>query len=359
MKHKYSIIAIIIIALTLFIANINDQKAASISIPGEMEATEQLREELRQLPNGSIVEMRFDSIRYVYRKLGEEEAMNEIRAYGFYDIYGNRCLDSRIIQHMVTYYNAFGSYVEELQAMGYTDVDYTPVLSPAPEESVTLPAATETPTSTPTAFTVTPLEPPKTMWATQQVNYRDGADTTYNKAGTLNQYDEISVSGIASTGWYQFSLDDGTTQVYASNNYFTDVDPANRSVIIDNPETGDFTYYKFSETDPFLIDKAIEQLEEEAEQKASEISAEEETESAETTEEITPKPETESIVSTSSEHPVTIEVIEEETEESSTASTSITETVGQLSWTYIITATILIGIIILAIVMVVKYSKKK
>lgn len=352
MKHKYPIMAIIIIALTLFIANINDQKASSISIPGEMEATEQLREELKTIPNGSIVEMRFNSIRYIYRKLGEDAAMNEIRAYGFYDIYGNRCLDSRIIQHMVTYYNAFGSYVEELQEMGYTDVDYTPVLSPAPEESVTLPAATETPTSTPTAFTVTPLEPPKTMWATQQVNYRDGADTTYNKVGTLNQYDEISVIGIASTGWYQFSLDDGITQFYASSNYFTDVDPSNRSVIIENPETGEFTYYEFSETDPSLIDKAVGQLEEEAEQKASELATEEVTSESESeSETMTPAEE-------AAELPVTIEVIEEETEESSTASTSITETVSQLSWTYIITATILIGIIILAIVMVVKYSKK-
>ena len=51
-------------------------------------------------------------------------------------------------------------------------------------------------------------------------------------------------------------------------------------------------------------------------------------------------------------------ICNENTEESSTAPTPITETVSQLSWTYIITAAILIGIIILGIVMVVKYSKK-
>ncbi|MEE1255546.1 MAG: SH3 domain-containing protein [Lachnospiraceae bacterium] len=361
MKHKCITIAIIFLLLLTSISSYNEYKA--FDVPSEYDEMEEL---LSSCPNGAIMQLRFQSIVGAYHFEGEEAAMAEIKYYGFYDRYGNRCLDSRIIQYFVTNYNAFGDYVEELQSMGYTDVDYTPVTSSTP---ITPPAATETPVTpagTPvpaqTAFTVAPLDPPKTMWATQQVNYRDGADTTYNKVGQLNQHDQITVTGIASTNWYQFSLDGGTTQVYASNNYFTDVDPSNRSVIIDNPETGDFSYYEFSETDPSLIDKAIEQLEEEAAQKESEladVTTEVPTEEVVETVEETVAESSETQPALTEELPVTIEVVEEETEELSTVSTSITETVSQLSWTYIITAAILVGIIVLGIVMVIKYRKNR
>lgn len=303
--------------------------------------------------------------------------MEKIRYYGLYDNYGNRSLDSRIIQYFVTKYNAFGDYVDELQAMGYTDVDYTPVISPTPETPVTPPAATETPVPpaetptseltpappAPTAFTVTPLDPPKTMWATQQVNYRDGADTTYNKVGQLNQHDHIIVTGIASTNWYQFSLDGGATYVYASNNYFTDVDPSNRSVIIDNPETGSYTAYEFSETDSSVFDKAIEQSEED-EQKASEFTTEEEMESVETTEEMVTESETElvkqseEVISDMTEDTIiaessdTIEVNDENSEE-----IVINETVSVLKWQYIVLGAILI-VMAGFIIPVVKKHKK-
>ena len=391
MKHKFSIMAVILIAVTLFVTNINDKVALDVPLDND-----KLAEELRELPNGSVIELRFWSINSAYHKSGEDKAMKNILAYGFYDRYGNRSLDSRIIQYFVTKYHAFGPYVDELIAMGYTDVDYSPVLSSTPS---TPPAATTpTPAPTPTAFVVAPLDPPKTMWATQPVNYRDGADTTYNKVGQLKQHDQIVVVGIASTNWYQFSLDGGATYVYASNNYFTDVDPSNRSVIIDNPETGSYTAYEFSETNPSVIDKAIEQLEEEAEQKESELAKAEtdvkktdsekpvtdeadetETESVVTIEEaptgteevveteketvsesLEAETQTAQTLQTEEELPVTVEVTEEETEEvkeSSEATAPITETVSQLSWTYIITAAILIGIMILGVVMVVKYMK--
>ena len=286
--------------------------------------------------NSGVNVLRFDSLLYSFYELGEEQAFNEIK-------FMMPCTE--IIQWFVTYEHAFGNHVEELKAMGYTNVDYSPVLSPGPQEPVTTPPA-ETPVTAPTPleYSVEPLESAKTMWATQQVNYRDGADTTYNKVGQLKKHDQITVVGIASTNWYQFSLDGGATYVYASNKYFTDVDPSNRSVLIDNPETGSYTAYEFSETDPSVIDKAIEQLEEEAEQKASEIAAVEETE-VQTVEETTTEP-------------VTVtEAVEEETEVQ-TADLTITENVSQLSWSYIIIVAILIGIIIVSIVMIIKYSKK-
>ena len=361
----------------MFIASPIPQSYGWDSIPA---SAEDMRDKLAsESVNSGTNVLRFQTLVMAYNRLGEDVAFEQIDGF-------MPCTE--IIQWFVTYKHAFGPYVDELKAMGYTDVDYSPVLSSTPATS-TPAATTPTPAPTPTAFVVAPLDPPKTMWATQPVNYRDGADTTYNKVGQLKQHDQIVVVGIASTNWYQFSLDGGATYVYASNNYFTDVDPSNRSVIIDNPETGSYTAYEFSETNPSVIDKAVEQLEEEAGQKESELAQAEEietesvvvieevptedteeteaTENTATTEEVV-ETETETVTETATETqlsqteeeelPVTVEITEDNTEELSTAPTPITETVSQLSWTYIITAAILIGIIILGIVMVVKYSKK-
>ncbi len=285
--------------------------------------------------------LRFQTLVGIYDRLGEDEAFSQIDGM-------MPCTE--IIQWFVTYEHAFGSYVDELKAMGYTDVDYSPVLSSTPA-TPTMPDATESPTPapapTPTAFVVAPLDPPKTMWATQQVNYRDGADTTYNKIGQLNQHDQITVVGIASTNWYQFSLDGGATYVYASNKYFTEVDPS-------------------------VIDMTIEQSEEEAEQKESEL-AEVETVSIETTEEAekeriesseTSESETES--ETQSE-----EVISDMTEDTTIAESSdtvevndenseeivINETVSVLKWQYIVLGAILIVMAGFIISMVKKHKK--
>lgn len=54
MKHKFSIIAIFLIAITLFIANINDKLALDVPLDND-----KLAEELKELPNGSVIEMRF------------------------------------------------------------------------------------------------------------------------------------------------------------------------------------------------------------------------------------------------------------------------------------------------------------
>ena len=46
----------------------------------------------------------------------------------------------------------------------------------------------------PTAFTVEDLSP-YPAWATQDCNIRSGADTTYDKAGSLSKYEQVTVTG--------------------------------------------------------------------------------------------------------------------------------------------------------------------
>ena len=56
-------------------------------------------------------------------------------------------------------------------------------------------------------------------YATAIVNVRKGADTTYDKLGTLAEGDEVTVNGKTSNGWYKVKFNGETGYVYAE--YFT------------------------------------------------------------------------------------------------------------------------------------------
>ena len=60
---------------------------------------------------------RVESLSYVYTHLGEDAAYESIKAYP---------ISSEGVQELVNH-GAFPNYVEELKALGYTDVDYSPV----------------------------------------------------------------------------------------------------------------------------------------------------------------------------------------------------------------------------------------
>lgn len=108
-------------------------------------------------------------------------------------------------------------YVDELKALGYISQNY------GGGTTNTAPAQTETPAPEPAAFTVEDI-PETPMWATSEVNYRNGASTDYAKVGSLKQNDQVTVNGKASTGWYRFVLEDGT-EAYVSDKYLTTEDP--------------------------------------------------------------------------------------------------------------------------------------
>ncbi len=113
------------------------------------------------------------------------------------------------------------NHVEDLKALGYTDVDYSPVTGgssePQPSEQESTPAPE------PAAFTVEDM-PETPMWAISEVNCRNGASTDYAKIGSLKADEKVIVNGKASTGWYRFVLADGT-EAYVSDKYLTDEDP--------------------------------------------------------------------------------------------------------------------------------------
>ena len=61
------------------------------------------------------------------------------------------------------------------------------------------------------------------MYANQTVNVRKGPSEDYEQLGSLFWGDEVTVTGIASTGWYQIRYNDETG--YCSNNYIVNDKP--------------------------------------------------------------------------------------------------------------------------------------
>lgn len=103
-----------------------------------------------------------------------------------------------------------------------------PVTTPEPTE--TTPEVTEPPVTTPeptTAtdpttkktdkndFTVEPMS--ATMYATQSLNVRKGPSTDFSKIGALSNGEAVTVTGRASTGWYE--IDFKGQKGYVSNIY--------------------------------------------------------------------------------------------------------------------------------------------
>lgn len=144
-------------------------------------------------------------------------------------------VSSKVVQYFVDY-GAFANHVNDLKALGYTNVDYSAV---AGSSKTTTPTQTQPaePAKTPEPFTVEAYNPAKTMWATDEVNCREGASTDYSKVGGLKKHEQIKVTGVASTGWYQITKEDGAV-MYVSNKYLTEEDPTSQTVYQYNEEDG-------------------------------------------------------------------------------------------------------------------------
>ncbi len=211
-------------------------------------------------------------IAYAEGHLGEDAAFESLKVY---------MPSSECVQQIINY-GMLPNHVEELKALGYTDVDYSPVTGGSSNTSTdstdSTPVQQETPAPAPEpeAFTVEDMEE-TTMWTISEVNYRDGASTDYAKLGSLAKYDEVTVNGVASTGWYRFKLD-GDQVAYVSNNYLTTEDPHDRELNIYNNETGNVDTYEFEDQDPEAIDAAIEEIKEDYEEKEPEVEEEPEPE---------------------------------------------------------------------------------
>ncbi|MDY2699868.1 MAG: SH3 domain-containing protein, partial [Lachnospiraceae bacterium] len=139
----------------------------------------------------------------------------------------NGSIPTEVIQIVVDagYLN---NHVEELKTLGYTNVDYSAATGSSNATTHTQAQSTE-PAKTPDPFTVETYNPAKTMWATQIVNCREGASTEYNKVGSLKEHEQVNVTGVAYTGWYQITKEDGAV-VYVSNKYLTEEAPTTQTI---------------------------------------------------------------------------------------------------------------------------------
>lgn len=151
----------------------------------------------------------------------------EDRCYAYIESF-NGSIPTEVIQIVVDagYLN---NHVEELKTLGYTNVDYSAATGSSNAATPTQTQPVE-PAKTPEPFTVETYSPAKTMWATQIVNCREGASTEYNKVDSLKEHEQVNVTGVASTGWYQITREDGTI-VYVSEKYLTEKEPTKEEIV--------------------------------------------------------------------------------------------------------------------------------
>ena len=198
-----------------------------------------------------IEQMHGASLSRAYRAAGEQGLVDKVSELNA------TCLTkvpSALIQMCVDYgLITKQDIVEQLKAMGYTDVNYGSIGIKKAQSNNTQSA------TTPEPFTVEPYNPVKTMWATSEVNCRAGAGTSYQKVGSLKKHEEVKVTGVASNGWYEITKEDGT-KIYVSNKYLSEENPSDRVVYDVNEETGKVTTYEFKDTDPEVIDEKVEEL---------------------------------------------------------------------------------------------------
>ena len=112
-----------------------------------------------------------------------------------------------------------------------------------------------------TEFTVTDVTP-YSAWATKDCNIRSGADTTYDKVGSLKQYEQVTVTGQASTGWFRITTSNGT-EAYVSNTLLTTEDPT-KVTFSTVTEEGAITEHTVENEDPEVVAQVVEQIKEEA-----------------------------------------------------------------------------------------------
>ena len=82
--------------------------------------------------------------------------------------------------------------------------------------------------------TDTPSTTNKKLISTASLNVRSGGSTSYKIIGYIGKNKTVEMLGVASSGWYQVKLNDGTVG-YASNKYLKVVDEAGNDLSNNNP----------------------------------------------------------------------------------------------------------------------------
>lgn len=117
-------------------------------------------------------------------------------------------------------------YYDEIKAAGLIRADYE-----LPKSAKSSTTTNSTAQVTPESITTTKCEE-KTMWAKSGVNVRENGSTSYKKVASLKKDEQVTVTGIDSTGWYEIRLADGTVG-HVSDKYLTEVQPSVNTVSTD------------------------------------------------------------------------------------------------------------------------------
>lgn len=120
----------------------------------------------------------------------------------------------------------YTEYVDHLKEAGIIRADYE--LPKSAKSSTTTNSNAQT---TPESITTTKCEE-KNMWAKSEVNVRENGSTSYKKVASLKKDEQVTVTGIDSTGWYEIRLADGTVG-HVSDKYLTEVQPSVNTVSTD------------------------------------------------------------------------------------------------------------------------------
>lgn len=149
-------------------------------------------------------------------------------------------------------------YVDEFKACGKLDANWQPSTSPKNGDT----NATLQPKAK-TEFSVEEVTP-YTAWATKNCNIRSGADTTYDKAGSLKKNEEVTVTGKASTGWFRIKTSSGA-EAYISNSLLTTDDP--KKVTFQSvEENGDIVTTTVESESAEAVAEVVEEIKAEEEQ---------------------------------------------------------------------------------------------
>lgn len=220
----------------------------------------------------------------------------------------------------------------------------------------------------------------KIMWAKSQVNVRENGSTDYGKVGSLQANEQVTVTGIDSTGWYEIRMADGTVG-HVSEKYLTEEEPSSnaapeeeaneetpkreseiisidgRTVVWYNAETEKEEEFVFDENVPLeeVEDMAVKHLVNGEEIVEPEITEEvEDTEAAEVVEEP-------ALVDTSEEikeEPAKEELVATEEPRASDSQEKADETQGGVQTPIIVFVSVLVGLIVVAGIVVMMKAKK-
>ena len=204
MKNKnYKILGIVTLLIALFVTNSSYQAKLA--------------------PNDVFYKYR-DSLNA--QEESELETWAGYMQFDMYQEYYDQWISQGIIWESVTeillnegYYR---EYIDDMKEMGVLRADYQ--LPSEKKSSGSSTASTAVQAATPAPVTTEKCTE-KTMWAKAAVNMRENGSTDYKKVGSLKAGEQVTLTGIDSTGWYEIKKADGTVG-HVSDKYLTEENPS-------------------------------------------------------------------------------------------------------------------------------------